>query len=86
MINFIELTHYKMLNELHNNRDVKIIIVKTDSNKGYSVIEIDNTITNEQLIEILKDKSEKHIFIREKDYNQLCTKSYIYDTNNDSMR
>ena len=86
MINFIELTHYKMINELYNNRHAKIVIIKIDFDGKYSAIEIDSSITNCQLANILNDKSEKHIFIRGSDYNQLCKDSYSEKEEDNSMQ
>ena len=76
MENFVELTQYKMLNELSRNPKSKILVIHKDSNGVLSVFEITKNTSSNILKSILLTHDEVHIFIRENDYEQMCIDSY----------
>ena len=76
MENFVELTQYKMLNELSRNPKARILIVHKNSNGVLSVFEITKNTSPNILKSVLLTYDEVHIFIRENDYEQMCIDSY----------
>lgn len=76
MDRFVELTHYKMLNEWSRNPNARILIVHKDEKGAMSVFEITRNTSSEYLKSIILKYDEVHIFIREKDYKQMCIDSY----------
>ena len=76
MENFVELTQYKMLNELSRNPKARILIVHKNEHGALSVFEITKNSSPDILKSVLLTHDEVHIFIRENDYEQMCIDSY----------
>ena len=76
MENFVELTQYKMLNELSRNPKARILIVRKNEEGVLSVFEITKNTSPTILKSVLLTHDEVHIFIRENDYEQMCIDSY----------
>ena len=64
MENFVELTQYKMLNELSRNPRARILVIHKDSNGVLSVFEITKNTFPNILKSVLLTHDEVHIFIR----------------------
>lgn len=76
MENFVELTQYKMLNELSRNPKARILIIHKNKDSVLSVFEITKNTSPNILKSVLLTHDEVHIFIRENDYEQMCIDSY----------
>lgn len=76
MKNFVELTHYKMINELCRNPDANITIVRNNPDGSLTLFEITKDSPSDVLKSVILSHDDVHIFMREEDYGQMCIDSY----------
>ena len=80
METFVELTHYKMLNELSRNSKAKILIIQKKADGSLSAFEITKNTSPDILKSIILSHDDTHIFMRENDYEKMCIDSYQSDS------